>query len=417
MKKLLCVLLCCTLLSSCSSDKRSAPQEGRLSLSPKAELVSTKNAIKLNKVQNPSQWHHIYQNTQNNRPHIQSIPDKDTDWTVDIGKNYDIDNLPNAPVVVVQDAIYALNGAFELVKINRADGQLVWRKKLSEDSAKQIGLATNGSQVFVISEQGHLISVKPDGEIAWEKELSMPVRTTPTLSSNLIFVVSSKNLLLALNQKTGKEVWRYKTTESDTFLRGMAHPALAQNILVVPFTTGEVIAFDAASGMILWGQMMVGNQVEDIYELPHILASPVINGSTVYLAGNANLLGAFNLQSGQTKWTHNIGTLITPVISGNTLFVLAKNHHLFALETTTGRVFWDKEMPHDKKTIWNNLTLTNNMLLVQDAEQVYHIDPLTGEVKKKTDKTNFITEPIAVNETSFVLTNRAKVKSYHQGAK
>ena len=411
MKNLLCILLCCTLLTACSNDKRMAPKEGRISLSPQTELKTTKNSVQLSKIQNPSNWHHLYQNTQNNRPHIQGVAEQKKLWTVDIGVNYSND-VPQAPVVITNDAIYTLDGAFNLDKVDKKTGQIVWRKELSSETEKGVGLTTNGNQIFAISDQGKVIALKADGTIVWQKDLNMPIRTTPALNNQQLFVLTSKNILLALDQRTGKETWRYQTTASDTFLQGMAHPALSQGILIVPFTTGEVIGFDATSGMLMWAQMMIGNQLEDLYELPHILAAPVINGNTVYLAGNANLLGAYDLQTGKTKWTHNIGSIMTPVLSGNALFVLAKNHHLLALEANTGRIFWDKEMPHDKKTSWYRIELANNQLTLHSTEKDYYIDPQNGEIKSTTDKTDFIVSPISADNMTFGLTKRAKLTSY-----
>jgi len=417
MKKLLCILLCCTILGACTSDKRLPPKEGRVSLAPKTELVATKKTLKIGKIQAPTNWQHLYQNTQNNRPHTNDLLVSKPSWTVDIGKNYDLESIPEMPLVVTQDFLYALDGASNVAKIAKTDGQLVWRKELAELSGKAIGLTTNGSQVFVASDQGSVIALTSDGNVAWKKELSEPIRTTPTLNNKLVFVLSAKNLLLALNQKTGKEIWRYKTEEAETFLRGMAHPALAQNVLIVPFTSGEAIAFDAGSGMLLWGQMMIGNQPGDMYELPHILAAPVINGETVFLAGNANLLGAYDLRTGRTKWTQNIGTILTPVVSGNSLFVLTKDHHLLALETNTGHVFWNKEMPHDSKTAWNNLAVSNSQLLVQNADKIYHVDPVTGAIQTTSDADASVIRSLNVGNNSFVLTKRAKIQSYQQGTK
>ncbi|MBP5344286.1 MAG: PQQ-binding-like beta-propeller repeat protein [Alphaproteobacteria bacterium] len=416
MKNLLCILLCCTFLTACSSDKRIAPKEGRISLSPQAELVSTKKNIQLDTAKNPSEWGHLYQNAQNKHPHIQGITNKTKLWTVDIGANYS-EPVPQSPIVVSNDAVYTLDGAFGVSKIDKKTGQSVWHKKLPVSSGKGIGLTTDGNQIFVIFDQGTLVALKSDGEIAWQKELAMPIRTTPTFNNRLLFVLSAKNVILALDKKTGKEVWRYQTTPSDTFLQGMAHPALSQNILIVPFTTGEVIAFDAASGMLIWSQTMIGNQLEDLYELPHILAAPVISGNTVYLAGNANLLGAYNLQTGQTKWTHNIGSVVTPVLSGNVLFVLSKNNHLLALEATTGRIFWDKEIPHNKKTNWQELGLTDNHLVLYSDDKELYIDSKSGEIQQELDKKNIIAGPISTENTIFYLTNRAKLQSYQQVTK
>ena len=416
MKNLLCILLCCSLLTACSNDKRMAPKEGRIALSPQTELQQTKNSVQMGKIQNPSEWLHTYQNAQNNRPHTQSLIEQEKLWTTDIGTSYS-EHIPELPLVVSKDMIYTLDGAFNLNKIDKKTGQIIWHKKLSQNTEKGIGLTTNKEQIFVISDQGKLIALKTDGEIAWQKELNTPIRTTPTFDNKLLFILSQKNILLALDQKTGKEIWRYQTTATDTFLQGMAHPALSKGILVVPFTTGEVITFDAASGMVLWGQMMIGNQLEDLYVLPHILASPIINENTVYLAGNANLLGAYNLQTGKTKWTHNIGSITTPILSGNALFVLAKDHHLLAIEANTGRIFWNKEMPHDAKTAWQNLELSNNQLILRNNDKYYYVDPKNGEIKLIKDKTDSIISPITIDNTTFGLTKRAKLTSYQQGAK
>ena len=146
-------------------------------------------------------------------------------------------------------------------------------------------------------------------------------------------------------------------------------------------------------------------------EVPQIVANPVIDNGIVYLAGNANLCGAYELKTGQTKWTIPVGSTVTPIVSGNTLFVLSNQNKLIAVDKRTGKLFWEKEMPNESKSTERNLLLINSELVLQNGDRWIFVNPLNGEIIR-TQKQKTATLPIADNLHLLILDSKLNATRY-----
>lgn len=183
-----------------------------------------------------------------------------------------------------------------------------------------VGLAANKDSIAVLDENGNVAVFNNKGELQWKKEFNTPFRNSPLLANNTLYLLSSSNDLWALEAKTGKEKWHYKTTESQTLLQGMGSPAVANDVLVVPFSTGEIIGFVATTGSLLWSQDLIGEKIfSAIAQLSQMTASPVIERGIVYLVGHNGKTLAVNLKTGESLWQLPRGGQNTPLISGNAL--------------------------------------------------------------------------------------------------
>ena len=157
--------------------------------------------------------------------------------------------------------------------------------------------------------------------------------------------------------------------------------------------------------------MMVGERPKDLIAVPQIVAAPVIDEGIVYLSGNANLTGAYNLQTGNPLWTSPFGSTLTPVISGNSLFILSNDNQLMAIEKKTGKIFWQRSMSPKKDALWQHLLLINNELVLATEEQWVIIDTLTGETKQTQNKVS-ATLPVLINQHLLLINNKARATYY-----
>lgn len=92
--------------------------------------------------------------------------------------------------------------------------------------------------------------------------------------------------------------------------------------------------------------------IEDFMEAPVLqwkfsmkqpsLASPSVNGNTVYIGGLDSTLYALNLASGKLDWSFKTGGAIrsTPVIHENLLLLNGGDGALYALHPQTGKIAW-----------------------------------------------------------------------------
>ena len=82
----------------------------------------------------------------------------------------------------------------------------------------------------------------------WAFKMSAPAHSAPTAAGGKVFVVSATNVLHAVNQADGTEAWQYPGHSGDGRRAFRASPAVSGDTVVVPYSSGEVIAFDAETG-------------------------------------------------------------------------------------------------------------------------------------------------------------------------
>jgi len=407
MKKIIALLLCCTLVVACSDSKRYAPKEGRLAVFEAKVPILAVGEVKTDPAQKVSSWEMPFYNLQNMQPNL-AMDNNDKTWKEKIGHPTDSIRMLPTPIVT-EDAVYVLDGKYELLKLNRTDGQRIWQNKIA-DNKTGLSITHANNTIYALSTDGLLTALDEDGNQLWQKDFAVATRAPLVADKKGVYLITTHNQFIVLNPKDGKEMWQYRTTQPQTLLTNMAPVAKSKNVLVVPFATGEVMGFDADSGLLLWIQMMVGNRPQDLTEVPQIAAAPVIDGDTVYLSGHANFSGAYALHSGETKWTVNYGTSLTPVVSGNTIFMLTMQNELVAVDKKTGKAFWLKVYkPKDRP--WQSISLINDEVVLSDGEYLLYLDPKTG-AKIRVEKKDLNALPIVVDGRLITMDEKTNLTLY-----
>ena len=261
---------------------------------------------------------------------------------------------------------------------------------------------------FNSDEKGTIKVFDTNGKELWKKELKTAFRNTPLLFNDNIYLLSVSNDLWVLNAKTGKEKWHYKTDASQTLLQGMGRPALADNVLVVPFSSGEVIGFDATTGILLWSQDLVGEKAFDaVASLAQMNASPVIENGVVYLVGHGGKTMAVRLKTGESLWQLNRGGTSTPFVNGNAMFFMDNNNHLVAVNKKSGKLFWETTL---QKNIWKGPYLIDEKLILFSDEKSAFVTPTDGKIIYKEHRIKG-SLPAVTNDGIFFLGDNGRV--YH----
>ena len=122
---------------------------------------------------------------------------------------------------------------FTLLAISRADGKLLWKRCCARSSRTRArtrparwassSAATDGEIVFAFFGSRGLYALDMNGKLLWEKDLGdMTVKlgfgegSTPALGKDRVVVQwdhEGESFLVALDKKTGQELWRQKREE------------------------------------------------------------------------------------------------------------------------------------------------------------------------------------------------------------
>ncbi len=410
------------LTCGCAQTKKEAPKEGRVAIQTKLEnhvIPKSTDKVVLSEGETISKWHFLNQNEKNKIPHAKISGWQQKAWDENVGEGISSSFIHLPAPVIHEDMIYTLDSQLRLTKTSKT-GDVIWDIHLRDTkdlpAVASIGLAYYKGLIYAVSGDGVIYAVEPEGEIIWQNDTNKILRSAPVIYDEKLFVLSANNELLALNIKDGSLVWNYKNMEPETNLLGMGIPAVAKNTIVVPFSTGEIIAFDVKTGEPKWSNMLLSYRTfNKIADLGHVLASPVIEGQVVYLIGNAHQMGAFQLETGEAIFTQPIGGQSTPVISGDTLFMITNKDTVVALNKYNGNLIWEKDLysKTQKQVQWFTPVMANNRLFIFSGEGDRIIfDMKTGEeISKEVSDKPFAT-PICYDNGVLIYTDKADLVMY-----
>jgi len=282
------------------------------------------------------------------------------------------------------------------------------------------GVATDGSRVYAATAYGKLVALDADsGGVVWDAKLPEPARGAPTVADGRVFVVTQANNVVALSAGDGAEAWTWRGVPEIGNLLSSANPAVSAGIVVVPFTSGELVALDAKSGKPVWNDTLArASRNFAVSGLATIAASPVIADGTVYATGVGSRTVALNLKSGARLWDVPFGSAHTPVAAGNALFLVDLDDNLTALDRRTGEVLWATHLPvtktKKKRTHWAGPVLAGSTLwLASNEGGLIGVEPTSGRVTVTRDGNDpAMISPIAVSGKLLVLSATGNLSAY-----
>jgi len=251
-----------------------------------------------------------------------------------------------APPVVAEGRVFVMDTALVVRAFALADGRLLWERELPvEERVDRLsggGLAFADGRLFATSTSGETFALSAaDGAPAWRQALRVPVEAPPCVAEGRVYVVSVDSRLTALDALTGTPVWEHAGFAEQTGFLGGAAPAYDRGVVVAAYGSGQVFALRAGDGRELWSASVLRpRRTVAIGTIADITAAPVIDGDSVYVAGNGGETAAFDLGSGARRWALPAGSRQTPWIAGDWLYLLSGRDGIACVRRTDGRVRW-----------------------------------------------------------------------------
>ncbi len=418
LKKWLACVLSGLILVGCADTGPKAPKEGRLSLDTyqREDVNMTSSSMRIGPLKKNEVWSSVYAYTTNNRPHVALPETVKQKWRISIGEGVSSNGVMQVAPIVVQDTIYTLDSHFVLQATRMSDGQRLWRKELpvsDRSVVKSVGLTRDKGNLYLVSGDGQIVSLDGEGKLNWEQKTNMSLRTGPVVVGNRLFVTSLNNDVIALDKRNGKMLWTLAGQGAATTFLGMATPAVSEEMIVVPTTTGLVNTYTVDGGGLRWSETMWHARTFSlIQDLPHVSASPVIDGKNVYLIGNAGKMGAYRLVDGRALWTKPIGGRTTPLVSGTALFLIDNQNQLKAMDTRNGHCYWDKKLSASD-VVWQGPVIAGGKLILTSSQgDIVWFDAISGEELRRDKIAPIGVAPVIVQDKMLVLTSDGNLYLY-----
>lgn len=419
MKRFCIAVALAAMMIGCADTGPMAPKEGRISIGVvMAQPVIEEGKLSISKAETIQNWSAFYANERNNRPHVKMVQNPKLTHSVSIGQGISDATLTLAPPVVVGNTIYTLDGDFVLQATGLKSAKSLWRKKLADiqnTSVKSISLTRNRDRLYAVAGNGLIIATDFKGNKIWEKDLKAILRSSATVDNGRLYVSSIDNHFFALDIEKGEILWQYDEKATTTNFFGVGTPAVNGTVVIVPTTNGRVNAFDTATGVMLWTDNMWTNKTyNQLLDMTHITAAPVIDDKTVYLIGNAGKMGAYRLNDGTLIFKTMLGGRETPLVSGKTLFLLTNQNKLIALNKKRGSKYWETDLSAiGKGRTWYGPVLMNDELIITSSEgDIVFFNAQTGKETRHDIQKKLIAAPVFAKNTMLLLTIHGEMLFY-----
>jgi outer membrane protein assembly factor BamB len=339
-------------------------------------------------------------------------------WQKSVGNGVDKYYSQLQPAVD-SETIYAASRKGE-IKAFTLDGELLWSNDFSEHESNQLnrsarfsgGITLAMDTLFIGTENAQVLAIdKNSGELKWLSGVSGEVLANPAYANGKIVVHTSRGDLIALDSRTGEQLWSLNNEQPNLTLRGSSAPSISQGGIIYGRADGFVTAALLETGQALW-QLPIARPhgATELDRIVDVDMQPVIsNGQIFALAYNGNL-AAIDLLKGEQLWSTKYSGFNNITLSGNRLYLTDYRGWVYAVDRRTGDQIWVNEQLSYRNV--TAVTVANEYLVVGDGEGYLHwINRDTGQfvAQQKIDSKGLYKESVATLTHLYLLSRSGKL--------
>lgn len=354
-KTILTTVIAAALIAACSAPDVILPGErvdvrdGMAGATPPQENIAQRISLPSPRVN--AEWTHRNGGPTHQIAHPALGPSPTLVLAVPVGEGNSRRARITSDPVVMGGVIYTLD-ARATVTATAANGTPVWSRTVLTDrddinSASGGGISAVGGRVYVSTAYGDVVALDAatGGEV-WRQSVGAPAGSAPTVSGDLVYVVTRNSSGWAIDKNTGRVQWTIDGTPTTSSFAGGAGVAVNGTMAVFPFPSGEVLGAFPRGGLRRWSTVVSGQRLGSAGStVSDISGDPVIVGDTIYVGNVSGRVVAMDINSGDRLWTAIEGAVgpVWPV--GGSLFLINDIGNLVRLDASSGAAIWSVELP------------------------------------------------------------------------
>ena len=304
-------------------------------------------------------------------------------WRINVG-NGQGENYKKLTPVVDGGFVFAASDDGEIVAVNNINGDLMWQTEV--ETSITGGVGAGDGIVMIGTEAAELIVFnQSNGEEVWRASVSSEILSQPKTNGDIVVAQTVDGKLIALNREDGMQRWTYETTLPALTLRGTSSPILTpEGTVVAGFSNGILVSVAAEDGVYVWEERVaVPDGQYDIERVIDVDGELLVDGSRILAASYQGNLMAFDIASGQIVWGMEASSYHGMDQGFGNIYYSDDKSHLIALRNNSSDVVWQNE-----ELQYRDLTAPktiSNYVAIADYEGYLHlISQIDGRIVGRT---------------------------------
>jgi outer membrane protein assembly factor BamB len=348
-------------------------------------------------------------------------------WSASIAGSSKRQRLAAAPVIG-GGKLFVIDTDGVVHAYDAATGAARWTHsfKITGDGASSVfggGASYDSGHVYITTGVGEVASLDAEtGAEQWKVKPAGPLRGSPTVAFNAVYVMTQDNKIHALDPADGKSLWNESASLGQAGVFGVAAPAAGQGTVIAGYSSGELVAYRYENGRTLWSDALARTSIStSVGILTDIDADPIIDRGRVYALGQGGRMAAYELVSGQRIWELNLAGISTPAVAGDWIFTLTDDARLLCIARNNGKVRWmtrlaryRNEEKRKNPIFWTGPVLANGRLWIANSQgEMKSVSAADGTVADFTKLSDAVTlAPVVAGGVLYVLDDGGKISAF-----
>lgn len=348
-------------------------------------------------------------------------------WTAQIAGTTKTRRLAAAPVVA-DGLVFAVDTGAVVYAFDAQTGAVRWKHEIAvsgdlRDATFGGGVSWAGGRVYATNGVGDVVALEAaTGQVVWRVKPAGPLRGAPTVAFNIVFVMTQDNQIHALSTTDGAPIWQDVAASGQSGVFGVAAPAAGQGTVIAGYSSGELVAYRFENGRNLWSDALSRTSIStQVGTLTDVDADPIIDSGRVYALGQGGRMAAYELTTGQRIWELTLAGISTPSVVGEWVFTLTDDARLLAIQRSTGRIRWVTQLAAFRDAVdregpifWTGPVLANNRLWVASSRGVISsVDINSGVATEFTElKDGVSLPPVVAGNTLYILDDSGRITAW-----
>jgi outer membrane protein assembly factor BamB len=375
-----------------------------------------------------AQWAQVGGNASKSIGHVALGQSLGQAWVATIGQGANVRQRLAAAPVVADGRVFTIDTQSTVRAFDAQTGATAWSTQFGFERTNAAslyggGVAYDGGRIYATNGLGYVAALDArNGGIIWQVRPGGPLRGSPTVAADSVYVMSQDNQIYSLKTSNGATNWSNAAALEIAGVFGAGSPAFGQGTVVAGFSSGELNAYRYENGRLVWQDQLQRTSIStSVATLSDVDASPVIDRGQVIALGQGGRMVALELISGQRIWELNIAGIETPWVAGDWVFVVTDDARLLAVARQTGKVRWISQLPAyrnpNKKAgpirYSGPILAGGRLILVSTEGALINVDPQTGAVQNQTGiRAPVSLAPVVANSTLYVLDDNGRLHAF-----
>ena len=375
-----------------------------------------------------TEWAQAGGNASKSMPHLALGQSLGEAWSVSIGNAGNLSARLAAAPVVADNKIFTIDTQSTVRAFNAQTGASVWATQFGTERGNNAslfggGVAYDNGRIYASNGLGYVAALDArNGGVIWQVHPTGPLRGSPTVSGDTLYVISQDNQIYSLKTSDGTTNWSQAAALEIAGVFGSASPAVGQGTVVAGFSSGELNAYRYENGRNVWQDQLARTSIRtSVASISDVDAHPVIDGGQVIAVGQGGRMVSLELISGQRQWEINIAGISKPWVAGEWVFVVSDDAKLLSVNRANGKIRWITQLPafrNEKKKAgpirYRGPVLAGGRLILASSEgTLVNVDPANGGFQSQTNiRASVNLSPIVANQTLYILDENGRLHAF-----